>query len=139
MLRVCWAIFKRAIKHDNSKFNKNEITEYVKLDVRKLKNTKYGSAEYFDLIKVASVGTQIHYSVNSHHPEFYKFGFGDMSYLDRLEMLADWKAASFRSGGDFNNSINKNTKRYKIKSFDKRSLIRDAQEIGLCWWPTTQN
>jgi hypothetical protein len=37
-----------------------------------------------------------HYANNRHHPQHHKRGVNDMTLVDVLEMLVDWKAASER-------------------------------------------
>ena len=56
-----------------------------------------------------------HYAHNRHHPEHYPNGIDDMSLLDYIEMLADWKAASERyKGGNLTDSLRINKQRFGI-------------------------
>jgi hypothetical protein len=56
-----------------------------------------------------------HYANNSHHPEHYKNGIDDMSLLDLVEMICDWKAASERhNNGNIRKSIEVNGKRFEM-------------------------
>lgn len=75
-----------------------------------------------------------HYSINRHHPQYYheSNGFVRMSFLDKLEMLCDWKAATLRhEDGDLTKSILENEKRFNYNQFHRKGMIRDAEEIGL--------
>ena len=38
-----------------------------------------------------------HYANNRHHPEHWPNGINDMTLMDLIEMLADWKAATARN------------------------------------------
>ena len=47
-----------------------------------------------------------HYANNSHHPEHFENGVDDMTLIDLVEMLADWKAATMRhADGDIWKSL----------------------------------
>ena len=39
---------------------------------------------------------EIHYAKNRHHPENHRNGIKDMTLVDLIEMLSDWKAATLR-------------------------------------------
>lgn len=55
----------------------------------------------------------IHYKNNRHHPEHFANGIKDMTLLDLLEMLCDWKASSERhADGNIYRSIEINQSRF---------------------------
>jgi hypothetical protein len=56
-----------------------------------------------------------HYAKNRHHPEHWPNGIDDMTLLDIVEMLSDWRAATERNkNGNIRTSIEKNTVRYNM-------------------------
>lgn len=131
LLGVCRALLWRAIVHDLSKYGPAEAPYFEKA-LPKLKNLDYGSDEY--MAAIASLGPALkhHYLRNSHHPEHWPNGFYDMSGLDVLEMLCDWKAAGRRhQTGDMRKSLEINAKRFDIEHAWMETLIQDAEEIGL--------
>lgn len=55
----------------------------------------------------------------------------DMSLVDILEMLCDWKAASLRhNNGDIYESINFNAKRFRMSDTMRQILINTARALG---------
>jgi hypothetical protein len=107
-------LMKRAESHDQSKLESPEVelfTEYTP----KLAACTYGSEEYNAYKKEMSVALSHHYARNSHHPEHHKRGVNDMTLLDLMEMLVDWKAASERhNDGNINKSIEINGQRFEM-------------------------
>lgn len=124
ILKFCWALIKRAIVHDFSKYSKEE-EPYFRRQLHLLKNTPFGTPEYAELLKSIQPALEHHYENNSHHPQFYRNGIEGMSLLDEIEMLADWKAAGLRhTGGCIYKSIKLNADRfhynpYKISSYER--------------------
>jgi len=92
LINLACAMEKRAIVHDASKLSVDEFTGFVQIN-RIAREHEYGSQEYKDSIKKTDA-VALHYSRNPHHPEHYKSGVDDMSLVDLIEMVADWKAAS---------------------------------------------
>lgn len=121
---------KRAIEHDQSKLYEPELsifTEYTP----KLANTTYGSDEYKEHLKGMKVGLDHHYANNKHHPEYWENGINDMSLLDIIEMLADWKAATQRhNDGDILKSLEINIKRFNIDKQLASILLNTIKELG---------
>ena len=117
LLNTCVVdLLKRGEKHDQSKLDHPEVeafTEYTP----KLSTCTYGSDEYKGYLQAIKPALDHHYANNSHHPEHYKNGIKDMSLLDIVEMLCDWKAASERhNDGNIRKSIEINAKRFGIDS-----------------------
>jgi Family of unknown function (DUF5662) len=131
---ISWAVrdlLRRAEEHDQSKLVSPEVeafTEYTP----KLAACTYGSAEYNEFRRLMKPALDHHYANNPHHPEHHKNGVDDMTLLDVLEMLLDWKAASERhNDGNIKKSIEVNADRFGLspqlvrlmentaKSFDK--------------------
>jgi len=84
---------QRAQKHDASKLESPE-QEIFGENFEELKNTKYGTPEYDALLAKSKPALDHHYANNRHHPEHWPNGIDDMTLLDLIEMLCDWKAAT---------------------------------------------
>lgn len=82
----------RAEVHDLSKYHDPEADTF-RIYTPKLKELTYGSDEYKAALAAMGPGLAHHYAVNSHHPEHYKDGVRDMSFVDIVEMFCDWCAA----------------------------------------------
>ena len=88
----------RGIAHDLSKLYDDESWSFAE-NREDFRNTDYGTPEYEALVKKIQPAIDKHYEKNRHHTEHYPNGYKDMNLIDILEMLADWHAASSRSGG----------------------------------------
>lgn len=96
-----------------------------------LRGVEYGSAEYRAALDEAHETIQHHYAMNSHHPEHHADGVAGMSLLDLIEMVADWKAASERSGGrNMMSSIGYNAARWGIDPQLKAIIANTIKEMG---------
>jgi hypothetical protein len=102
----------RSHEHDQSKLRSHEkelFDKYTPL----LKDCTYGSDQYKQFLVDLKPALDHHYSVNNHHPEFFVDGIKDMSLIELIEMICDWKAASERHvDGDIRKSIEINQKRF---------------------------
>jgi hypothetical protein len=102
----------RARNHDQSKLESPEAEIFGEFGPL-LKDTKYGSPEYEELLTKVKPATDNHYAKNRHHPEHWPRGINDMTLIDLVEMLADWKAATARNkDGNIRTSIKINAKRF---------------------------
>lgn len=93
--KVILNIKKRMYEHDQSKLaspEKEAFDEYTPL----LSELTYGSEEYRATLRQMKPALEHHYAHNSHHPEHFEDGVLGMSFLDLIEMLCDWRAASER-------------------------------------------
>ena len=100
--------------HDNSKFEEPELSIFA-ANTSKLGQTIYGSEEYKKLLEEVKPAITHHYSKNRHHPEHWPNGIEDMTLIDLLEMLADWKSATERNkDGNIRKSIEINSAKYKF-------------------------
>ena len=109
-------LYERAEVHDASKLESPEV-EALMLASSQLAGLTYGSSEYFAQLNSGAMAEYLehHYANNPHHPEFWQNGVNDMSLLDLVEMLVDWKAASERhTDGDIIKSIELNTSRFGL-------------------------
>lgn len=84
-------LFERLKKHDASKLESPEREIYAKTS-QELKNIKYGSLEYKNLMEKAKPAIQHHYKFNSHHPEFYKHqeNWIDIKGYEGLYQISDY-------------------------------------------------
>lgn len=130
MYEVISRLDDRATEHDKSKMEEPELsifTEYTP----KLKNTTFGSDEYKENLKGMQSGLEHHYQQNKHHPEHWKNGINDMSLLDIVEMLVDWKAATQRHDvGDMLQSLKINKERFGISDQLYKVLYNTVKELG---------
>lgn len=124
-----WKLYWRGFKHDWSKLGWYEAKHYAKT-IFDLRGSTYGTKKYKQMLEDIKPAIKHHYKKNSHHPEHYKNGFQDMSELDKLEMIADWLAATKRhADGNIYRSIEINQKRFGYNDEDKKWLIKMAKLI----------
>jgi len=115
--------------HDQSKLRSPEVEIFTEF-TPKLKGSTYGSDEYKGYLKEMKVALDHHYTHNDHHPEHYPNGIDDMSLLEILEMLLDWKAAGERhENGDIFKSIEINTERFNLSPQLVKILTNTAQHL----------
>lgn len=119
----------RAKEHDASKLEEPELSGYAGL-TEALKGLEYGTPEHRAAFAPFKPIIQHHYENNTHHPEHWDNGINDMSLLDIIEMLADWKAASERGNGDFARSIEVGVNRFDIDDQLAYILRNTARELG---------
>ena len=105
---------RRARNHDQSKLESPEAEIFGEY-TPELAKVEYDSPEYKALLEKVKPAIEHHYAKNRHHPECWPNGINDMTLLDIVEMLADWRAATERNkNGNIRTSIEKNTVRYNI-------------------------
>lgn len=115
--------------HDNSKLESPEV-ELFTIHTERLKDLSYGTKEYDDAKKDLSVALTHHYANNRHHPEFHRDGINDMTLIDLIEMLVDWKAASERhNDGNIRKSIDINAERFNISPQLARIMRNTVDEL----------
>lgn len=118
----------RSLYHDDSKLQEPEVdifTEYTP----KLAGSTYGSKEYNSFLKEMQVALDHHYENNRHHPEYFPNGIKDMTLVDLIEMLCDWKAATIRhNDGDINKSLEINQKRFSYSDELKQIFKNTVKE-----------
>ena len=123
-------LHKRASEHDKSKLEEPELAPFVKMTPL-LAQTTYGSDEYEKMLEELKPALAHHYAKNAHHPEHHKEGVSDMTLIDLMEMLCDWKAATMRhNDGNIRKSIEVNGKRFKINSQLIKILENTVKEMG---------
>ncbi len=118
----------RGVTHDDSKLNDPEAQIFAEY-TPKLKGSTYGSEEYAKNLKEMGAALEHHYRSNQHHPEHFENGIRDMTLLDLIEMICDWKAASFRhANGDVKESIKINQKRFNF-SDDLKKIFENTIQL----------
>lgn len=127
--KVIYNLNDRKDMHDRSKLEEPELSGYEGL-TQALKGLTYGTPEHRAAFAPYKEIIQHHYASNRHHPEHWQMGVTDMSLLDIIEMLADWKAANDRNGGDFGHSIQVSVSRFRISEQLHAILINTAKELG---------
>jgi len=87
---------KRGLAHDRTKLQQLEFDGFVSTR-EKFKKANYGTPEYKECVELTRPAVNHHYENNRHHTGFHKNGLNDMTLIDIIEMIADWKAAARRS------------------------------------------
>lgn len=119
----------RASEHDKSKLNDNEAPYFDKY-TSELSKHEYNSKEYKHCLLKLQPALKEHYAKNDHHPEYFKNGINDMSLIQIIEMLADWKASCSRlANGNILTSIESNQKRFGYSDDIKRLLINTVKYL----------
>ena len=122
----CWRLQKRALQHDASKLKRPEKPAFD-IATWKLSKMEYGSPEYKKSRKELQPTLEHHYAMNDHHPEHFPNGVNGMTLDALVEMFYDWSASVKRNkNGDIFESIEINTKRFKLSKQLKSILINTA-------------
>jgi hypothetical protein len=130
MQEIIDKLFQHGLKHDTSKLFDPELSMFTEF-TPKLKNSVYGSEEYKTFLIEMKTALKHHYETNTHHPEYWKTGVSQMSLIDILEMLADWKAASERhKDGSLSRSIEQNQERFGYSDEFKQLLINTSTYLN---------
>lgn len=123
------ALTSRGIRHDASKLENPEVESFTKC-TPKLAKLTYGTPEYNESLKELNTALQHHYACNRHHPEHFNRGINDMTLVDVVEMLCDWKAASMRQhDGNLLKSIEINAQRFGYDDQLKQIFINTAKML----------
>jgi len=105
---------ERADNHDYSKLESPESEAFEEF-TPKLRGTTYGTEEYQKLLDQLKPALEHHYANNPHHPEYWEGGVNDMTIVDIVELLCDWKSATLRhADGDIMKSIDINEERFGL-------------------------
>ena len=121
----------RSINHDDSKMSSPEKETFDRV-TPKLKSLTYGSAEYRKTLAEMKTALEHHYANNRHHPEHFENGIDEMTLVDVVEMLCDWKAASERhDDGDIMKSIEINQERFNLSDQLANILKNTVLDMGL--------
>lgn len=122
-------LLDRGERHDQSKLESPEVEIFTE-HTPSLGPSTFGSAEYEQRKKDMKVALDHHYANNRHHPEHHKNGVDDMTLIDLVEMLVDWKAASERhNDGNIKKSIEHNGNHFKMSAQLIRIFENTAREL----------
>lgn len=121
-------LIERGRIHDASKFSDPELSGFAE-NVDNASDIVYGSDEHSKKMNEMRVIIDIHHTNNRHHPEHWGDGVNEMTLLDILEMLADWKTASAQyKDGDLLKSVEINCKKYKVDDQLKRIILNTISD-----------
>lgn len=132
LLKIADALRTRATSHDKSKFSLEEFEDFVEL--KKISRIHaYGSQEYDDSMK-DNKALDLHFERSAHHPEHYAGGVADMSLLDIVEMVCDWKAVNLTkrynpSTRSWEELLVIQTKRFKLTDRQQWLIKLIAEEL----------
>jgi len=131
MLDAVQNLQRRAMAHDNSKFEADEFESFAQ-ETPGLRALTYGSPEYREALGRIKPAIELHYKRNRHHPEHFPDpGIHRMDLLDLIEMLADWQAATERhADGSLARSIAQNAERFGYDDRFACLLARTAANLG---------
>lgn len=130
LLELMWEIGLRVTHHDESKLKDPEKAIFDEYSP-KLRDSTYGSDEYYGFLREMKVALDHHYANNRHHPEHFANGVNDMTLVDLVEMLADWKAATERhENGDLAKSLEIQRERFGLSDQLVSILRNTAVEAG---------
>lgn len=136
MVRVLNEIAERAVQHDLSKTLDPEVSTFDRFRPR-LADVRYGSDEYRGFLTDMAPALKHHYANNAHHPEHHSSGIDGMTFVDLIEMLADWKASTeLTVDGDLRRSIAINAERFGISTQLQNVMVATAEHFG---WITVDN
>jgi Family of unknown function (DUF5662) len=123
-------LIDRSVRHDLSKTCEPERATYDQFAPR-LSATVYGSPEHAALVEAMGEGLRHHYAHNRHHPEYFPRGVNDMTLVDLIEMLADWRAATERGEhDDLTRTLEINCERFGITPQLMDILANTARHHG---------
>ncbi len=133
-LVIC-EILKRQETHDQSKLQSPEMELFDEVTPR-LRGITYGSPEYKQCMVELKVAIEHHNAHNRHHPEHFKEGIKDMTLVDLIEMVCDWKSSSMRhNDGNILKSIDINQTRFgysdELKQIFKNTAVwLDSHQVN---------
>lgn len=120
---------KRARDHDLSKLEEPEASILGKY-TPELAKVEYGSEEYEELLVKVQPAIEHHYANNRHHPEHWPNGIEDMTLVDLVEMLCDWKAATQRNkNGNIRKSVEHNAQRFNMSEQLEKIFENTVREM----------
>lgn len=130
MIAMVKEMLDRSHCHDRSKTQSPEVEIFDEY-TPKLMGMTYGSDEYEQARAAMGPALTHHYMENRHHPEWHRNGVNDMTLVDLVEMLADWRAATERhSDGALGRSLAINRERFGMSEQLTRILENTAVHFG---------
>lgn len=130
LLEIRHELNERGQDHDRSKLEEPERSLFEQ-SYADLSKVDYGSDEYREALSRARAALDHHYAFNRHHPEYFSHGVNDMTLVDLIEMLADWKAASERRpDAEIHEGIRINAERFQLTP----QLTNIFLNTAFAWW-----
>lgn len=124
------ALGMRGLEHDTSKFGFDEFGTIVRIKGI-ARRFAYGSPEYGSELDANREALNAHLLHNSHHPECHAGGIDDMSLLDIVEMVCDWKAANAMYGKPtWEEAVKIHTERFGLKEKHVYLIDLIAKELA---------
>ena len=118
---------RRGDLHDLSKFSDEEFSGFRNIN-HAARGNKYGSPEYRKALEaIGGEGGAFEYHVerNRHHPEYF-LNQTEMSFIDIIEMVCDWHAASVVYGNStLRESLDAHRERFNL-SLEQWWLVRQV-------------
>lgn len=126
MLDISRDIMQRALVHDNSKLlDPTECEGFSNYD---LSTVPFNSPEFNEMKKKMEPAIDHHVTTNRHHMEYHGCDVTNVTLVDLLEMLCDWRAAGMRrSDSSIERSIETMGDRYNL-SEDLRKILKNTAE-----------
>lgn len=120
--RVARELEDRGQRHDLSKYQDDEFDGFASIN-RIAREHPYGSDEYKQSMKDGKEFISLHFSRNSHHPEYWNSPSVEMGFLDVIEMVADWWSAwqTYGKSSSWSDGV--------IKQIERFDTLSDGQ-----WW-----
>ncbi len=120
----------RSVRHDLSKTFPPELGVFNRVTPR-LQGLTYGTDEYRAALADMGAGLAHHYAANRHHPEHFADGVFNMTLMDLIEVLADWKAATERhTTGSLAASLDVQRERFGLSDQLAQVLTNTAAWFG---------
>ena len=122
-------ILTRGMDHDKSKLESPEFEILIKYPTNK--TTPFASRAYSVRLEELHIALKHHYENNPHHPEHFEKGILDMTLVDLILMLLDWKSSSLlQTDGDILISIEKLQTRFNYSDELKQIFINTAKQLS---------
>ena len=123
-------ITTRGYEHDSSKVSDEEY-KYFKMANSIDRNQFKTYEEYLDYVKpTLDKGLKHHYEYNRHHPEHFDNGVNDMTLIDIIEMIIDWKVSIEQNGKKLEDEIGYNFDKYNISDQLKKIIMNTFEYIN---------
>lgn len=130
IVQLVHELLDRSTCHDRSKTLPPEVDVFNEF-TPKLATSTYGSEEYKSHLAAMGDGLRHHYANNRHHPEHFTRGVNDMTLVDIVEMLADWKAATERhNDGSLTRSLEIQRGRFGLSDQLSEIMHNTAEHFG---------
>ena len=137
LLHVVDEIRERALVHDSSKFDEDELKGYLRFEEMP-EGLEYGSDEYkaamAEIMKDNNC-FELHSTKNDHHPEYWDYleagsDLGMMGLFPLMEMVSDWAGAqkSYGNKGGWHDSVEYNIGKYNF-SENQKWVIREMSDF----------